>query len=68
MKREITYYIPHTHGCCPGHDLFPTETYKNRRSKKARARGKKLEHKMARHFSKEIIKKEVNFLFLLYTH
>lgn len=35
-------------GCCPGHDAFPSETYKNRRSKKARSRAKKEEHRYVR--------------------
>jgi hypothetical protein len=35
-------------GCCPGHDDFPHETYRSRRSKRARARDKKIEHQYAR--------------------
>ena len=35
-------------GCCPGHDKHPTECYGNRRSKKARARGKTLAAKAER--------------------
>ena len=34
--------------CCPGHDKWPNETYKNNRSKRARSRDKKKEHKLAR--------------------
>lgn len=35
-------------GCCPGHDSHPTSTYRNRRSIKARARGKMDAHSRAR--------------------
>lgn len=34
--------------CCPGHDKFPGESYKNRRSKKALARSKKQSRNIAR--------------------
>lgn len=36
------------HGCCPGHDKYPTETYAGRLSKKARGRDKALAHGVAR--------------------
>ena len=50
MKRDIYFAKPSLiERCCPGHDTFPTETYNNRRSKKARSRDKKLEHRMARY-------------------
>ena len=35
-------------GCCPGHDKFPTDCYRNRRSKKAHRRARTLAHKRAR--------------------
>lgn len=35
-------------GCCPGHDKFPSECYRNRRSIKAHARDTKVAHKRAR--------------------
>jgi len=35
-------------GCCPGHDKFPPDTYANRRSKKARAKSKRISHKRER--------------------
>ena len=35
-------------GCCPGHDKFPNETYRSRRSKKARAVANRIAHKRAR--------------------
>ena len=50
MKRDILRVRPDlSYKCCPGHDTFPTDTYNSRRSKKARSRDKKLEHRMARH-------------------
>ena len=36
------------HGCCPGHDKFPLDTYRNCKSKKARARDKQTAHGIAR--------------------
>lgn len=35
-------------GCCPGHDKFPQDSFRNRKSKKARARDKRIAHKIAR--------------------
>ncbi|MBP2498350.1 hypothetical protein ABID82_005036 [Methylobacterium sp. PvP062] len=35
-------------GCCPGHDTFPSETYANRRSKRAQTRDTVLQHQRAR--------------------
>ncbi|MEO5368369.1 MAG: hypothetical protein H7831_18830 [Magnetococcus sp. WYHC-3] len=35
-------------GCCPGHDKFPNDTYKSRRSKKARAKASQFAHGIAR--------------------
>ena len=35
-------------GCCPGHDKFPRDSYRSRRSKRARAKSKRLSHKVAR--------------------
>ncbi|ASV44402.1 hypothetical protein PBI_SCTP2_387 [Salicola phage SCTP-2] len=58
MKREIIEYDRHCCGCCPGHDRFPNGTYKNRRSKKQRAKDKKREHKVARGFVKRNVAKE----------
>lgn len=47
MRREIIdVYNPGY--CCPGHDKYPSNTYKNRRSKSARAEGIKKEHRHAR--------------------
>jgi hypothetical protein len=36
------------HWCCPGHDKFPMDSYRNRKSKKARARDIKQAHSIAR--------------------
>jgi len=44
--------------CCPGHDDWPDETYRNRRSKKARSLDKKREHRYVRHVKKYIIGEE----------
>jgi hypothetical protein len=38
--------------CCPGHDDWPCDTYRNRRSKRARARDIKREHRYARRVSR----------------
>lgn len=43
-------------GCCPGHDDFHNESYKNRRSKKARSMGKKREHRHVRRLRKADIR------------
>ena len=39
-------------GCCPGHDKFPAETYRSRRSKKAHTRDTRLAHRRARAWAK----------------
>lgn len=59
LKREIVGFRRYTYGCCPGHDLFPTGTYRNRRSKKKRSRDKIKEHKMVRHYVKKLIQYEL---------
>jgi hypothetical protein len=59
MKREILKHKRHVSFCCPGHDTFPNETYKSRRSKHARARDKKLEHQVARSMAKRELREEV---------
>lgn len=50
MKREILTFrrMKHVSGCCPGHDDYPTEKYRNNRSTRARSRDKKKEHRHAR--------------------
>jgi len=52
MKRELKQLKPRQDECCPGHDTWPNETYRNRRSKKARAQGIKKEHKYVRTLAK----------------
>jgi len=54
MKREL---LDHSRplDCCPGHDRFPTTTYRNRRSKKARATGKQQEHQTTRAKAKRAV-------------
>lgn len=61
MKREIIDYDRHCCGCCPGHDRFPNETYKNRRSKKQRAKDKKREHQVARKKAKKAVEKDIKY-------
>lgn len=46
--------------CCPGHDTFPCDSYRNRRSKHARARDKKAEHQFVRTLFKRALFKELN--------
>lgn len=36
------------YGCCPGHDLYPSETYNSNRSKRARSRDNKRMHRHER--------------------
>lgn len=57
MKREIHKYVKHASGCCPGHDMYPNDTYRNNRSKKARAKGKTVEHKRVRTGVKKEVEK-----------
>jgi hypothetical protein len=39
---------PRDRGCCPGHDKYPADSSRNRRSKRARAKSRRLSHKAAR--------------------
>jgi hypothetical protein len=34
--------------CCPGHDVFPRETYRNNRSKRAQTRDTAIAHRAER--------------------
>jgi hypothetical protein len=62
VKREIVLAGIHTGWCCPGHDKYPNETYRSRRSKKARRRDKKMEHQHARTIlNRQISKEMINF-------
>lgn len=57
MKREIRTIKGHNvGGCCPGHDDYPSDSYANRRSKKARSRDKAKEHRTARRIVTQKIK------------
>ncbi len=62
MNRDILNLRRGDSGCCPGHDTFPSETYSNRRSKKARARDKQLEHQTVRSIRKRQLAAEVKTL------
>lgn len=59
MKRELKQLQPRQDECCPGHDTWPNETYGNRRSKKARSRGIKREHKYVRTLAKRALLKDL---------
>ena len=55
MKRDIISLKGRAvSGCCPGHDTWPNESYENRRSKRARSRDKKREHRYVRRITKRI--------------
>lgn len=63
MKREITdVYRPGR--CCPGHDKYPCESYKSRRSTKQRAECIKKEHRHARRVKSYMLKNELSILAL----
>lgn len=47
-------------GCCPGHDKFPTDTFKGRASVKARGRDKAAAHGRERLEAEREIRKELN--------
>ena len=59
MRRQILDIMPghNTTGCCPGHDTYPADTYNSNRSKRARARDIKKEHRHARRVLKQQIHK-----------
>lgn len=62
MKRELKK-LKHVESCCPGHDDWPDQTYKNKRSKRARSQDKKKEHKyvrtlVGRNLEKELLEEE----------
>lgn len=54
MKREIcdVFYPGY---CCPGHDKYPADKYKNRRSVHARAESIKREHRHARRVKRQAL-------------
>lgn len=57
MKKEGIKYKDS--GCCPGHDKFPREAYKNRSSLKAKRRTDKLANKRFRTWNKILIREEL---------
>lgn len=57
MKREIVE-ITRPGWCCPGHDKYPGDTYRSNRSKRARARDIKKEHRHVRRVVKGRTRKE----------
>lgn len=61
MRRDILQHHRHKDisGCCPGHDAWPVECYRNNRSKRARSKCIKREHRNARRVSKMKLMKEV---------
>lgn len=61
MKREITDVL-HPGYCCPGHDKYPSDTYRSRRSKKQRRVYKCKEHRHARRVKKQSLKQLVEEL------
>lgn len=62
MKREIISMMGHSVcNCCPGHDQFPNDTYKNNRSKRARSRDIKVEHRFVRRKVKMDIQSSMGF-------
>lgn len=61
MKRELKQLQPRQDECCPNHDAWPTECYKNNRSKKARSRDKKKEHKYVRTLVRRLLYKLIPY-------
>jgi hypothetical protein len=60
MKREILNHQRHVSACCPGHDKYPCETYKNSRSKRARSRDMAKEHRWVRRRTKQTLTVDVD--------
>lgn len=61
MKRMLLTLRRGDCGCCPGHDKYPCETYRNRRSKKARSRDIKREHRLVRRTVRMMDAKEISY-------
>ncbi|CCE60794.1 hypothetical protein tf_39 [Pseudomonas phage tf] len=61
MKRELKDLkrLKYCSGCCPGHDDWPCDTYRNNRSKSARARDIKKEHQWVRRKKKYLLQLEL---------
>jgi hypothetical protein len=58
MKREI-FLLIRVDQCCPGHDDWPNQTYKNNRSKRARSNDIKKEHRFVRRKQKHLLRTEM---------
>lgn len=58
MKRELLDITHYKSGCCPGHDIFSSDTYNNNRSKRAKSRDKKKEHRYVRRIRKQELNAE----------
>lgn len=58
MKRELAD-LTRLENCCPGHDVYPTGTYSSNRSKRARSRDIKIEHRYVRRVKEQMLIKEV---------
>lgn len=59
MKRALLTLRRGDSGCCPGHDTFPTGTYANRRSKKARRRDRQIENQLVRTLQRRALRQEM---------
>lgn len=57
MRREILYLKRYAHisGDAPMVDSYPDDSYNGRKSKKARRKGKKLEHRYVRRKYRNLI-------------
>lgn len=60
MRREIKDIKQNVSPCCPGHDKFPCETYRSNRSKRARSKGIKMEHRYVRRKKKEALRNSMH--------
>lgn len=62
MRRMILEFkrMKHLSGCCPGHDTYPSESYGNRRSKKALSNSKKAERRLSRRRARVDIYHQLN--------
>lgn len=47
-------------GCCPGHDLYSRDSYKNNRSKRAQTKYTKIAHRAERRTTKQNIRREID--------
>ena len=58
MRRELLVLKRTGVACCPAHDKYPADSYTNRRSRRARAQGKKKEHRLVRRAMKQRMQAE----------